>query len=131
MINKRKIYLAIPFSRIEEISFRCANEISSLLINDNYHVFSPISHSYPIWKTEMVPHTHEVWMDQDRCFVEWCDEIFLVNILGLEKEYGNDGMYFINTSKGVQMELRWTKELNKKVTIINYNPKTKTLNYEL
>jgi len=121
----KKIYLAIPFSGIEDLSFKCANEVSSLLIaKGEYYVFSPISHSYPIWKTEMVPHTYDVWLGQDEEFVRWCDEVYVVNIIG------HDGLGRIERSTGVQKELTWAKEQWKKIVTINYNPETKELIYE-
>jgi uncharacterized protein DUF1937 len=116
-----KIYLAIPFSGIEELSFKCANEVASLLIKQGYYVFSPISHSYPIWKTEMVEHTYDVWLTQDKVFVEWADEVFVVNIVG------HEGLERIEKSTGVQKELTWADDWSKKVSIINYNPETKEL----
>lgn len=121
----KKIYLAIPFSGIEELSFRCANEVASLLIaKGEYYAFSPISHSYPIWKTEMVEHIYDVWLDQDEEFVRWCDEVWVVNIVG------HDGLGRIERSTGVQKEINWALEQGKKVTVINYNPENKVLYYE-
>ena len=51
---KKKIYLAIPFSGIEEKSFKAATEIAGLLISKGYIVFSPITHSHPINKCNIV-----------------------------------------------------------------------------
>jgi len=31
-MNKKKLYLAIPFSGIEDLSFRVANEVASIII---------------------------------------------------------------------------------------------------
>lgn len=118
-----KIYLAIPFSSIEDLSFKCANEVASLLIKEGYFVFSPISHSYPIWKTEMVEHTYEVWLTLDKVFVDWCEEVWIVNII----EDNLDGLDLIEHSKGVQTELAWAKEQGKKVKVISYNLKTREL----
>lgn len=124
-MNKKKIYLAIPFSGIEDISFKVANEVASLLIaTGEYYVFSPISHSYPIWKTEMVPHTYDVWLGQDEEFVRWCDEVYVINIVGFE------GLERIEKSKGVQIELGWAKEQDKNIKIINYYTVSKELLYE-
>ena len=118
---KKKIYLAIPFSGIEDLSFRVANEVASLLIQQGHFVFSPISHSYPIWKTEMVPHTYEVWLDQDKEFVKWADEVWAINIMG------RNGMDLIEKSIGVNVEMEWGHEQEKPVRIISYNPETREL----
>jgi len=124
-MNKKKIYLAIPFSGIEDLSFKVANEVASLLIaTGEYYVFSPISHSYPIWKTEMVEHAYDVWLDQDEAFVTWSDEVWVVNI------EGHDGLNRINKSTGVQKELNWATEYGHTFKRIDYNPETKELKYE-
>jgi hypothetical protein len=122
----KKIYLALPFSGIEELSFKVANEVASLLIaTGNYYVFSPISHSYPIWKTEMVSHTYEVWLGQDKAFMDWCDEIICIII-----EYeGINGRELINKSRGVQTEFKWANEQNKPIIYCYYNSNTKNLTY--
>lgn len=118
----KKIYLATAFSGIEDLSFKYANEVASLLIDDGYFVFSPISHSYPIWKTEMVPHTHDVWLRQDKAFVEWADEIFVIRLINVK---GIDGNEVIRKSKGVGMEIAWAVEMGKPVTIIDYDVVTR------
>lgn len=119
----KKIYLGIPFSGIEELSFKCANEVASLLIANKNIVFSPISHSYPIWKTNMVEHTYEIWLEQDKSFVEWADEIYMINIIS-EDFYGIDK---IANSKGCQMEINWAKELKKPISFIKYKMNTKEI----
>lgn len=123
-IIEKKIYLAIPFSGIEETSFICANEAASLLIAQGHYVFSPISHSYPIWKTNLVPHTYDVWMRQDRAFVEWCEEVWVVIIEGAKF----NGQERVDASKGVQIELGWAKELGKTIRYIHYDLLDRTIN---
>ena len=43
-----KIYLAIPYTGIEEESFNIANKVAARLIEDGHIVVSPISHSHSI-----------------------------------------------------------------------------------
>lgn len=117
----KKIYLAIPFSNLEELSFQCANEVASLLIGQGHYVYSPISHSYPIWHTTLVPHTYDVWLRLDSEFVRWSEWVYVVNIVG------HNGSRLIEESKGVQMELGWAKEQNKGIVEVFYNPITKTI----
>lgn len=110
---KKKIYLAIPFSGMEELSYKAANETAAELIKQGNIVFSPITHSYPLWKTERMAHTYDVWLEQDRAFVEWCDEVYLV--------IPNGDSTIVEKSKGVRMELNWAKELNKPIKHIIYD----------
>jgi hypothetical protein len=114
-----KIYLAIPFTGIEELSFKCANEVASLLLAEGHYVYSPISHSYPIWNTGMVDHTYDVWLRLDKEFVTWADVLYVVTIKGMGERTKN--------SKGVNMEIAWANEQNKTIVWIIYDPETKKI----
>ena len=117
----KKIYLAIPFSKVEEIRFACANEVAAILIKEGHFVFSPISHSYPIEKTNLVESTYNLWLRLDKAFVDWAEEIWVINIIG------HDGMRLITNSRGVQQEMKWAEEQNKPVIIVNYNHNIKQI----
>jgi hypothetical protein len=109
----KKIYLALPYTGLINESFKAANEIAGELINKGNYVFSPISHSHPIWIAGNKIANHEVWLRQDREFVKWCDEVHVVIL-------GKKGKERIKQSHGVQQELKWAKEFNKKVKYIKY-----------
>jgi len=119
----KKIYLAIPYSGIEEVSYNAANEVAALLIAEGFCVFSPISHSDPIWKAGIgvVEHSWEVWMEQDKEFVQWCDAVYVIELVNL------NGIGLIYKSKGVMQEIDWAKEFNKELKMIKYNTETKQL----
>jgi nucleoside 2-deoxyribosyltransferase len=119
----KKIYLAIPYSGIEEVSYNAANEVAALLIAEGFCVFSPISHSHPIWKAGIgvVEHSWEVWMEQDKEFVQWCDTVYVIELVNL------NGVGLIYKSKGVMQEIDWAKEFNKELKMIKYNTETKQL----
>jgi nucleoside 2-deoxyribosyltransferase len=110
-----KIYLAIPYSGIPELSFEVANKVAAKLMKEGHIVFSPISHTHPIaeYLDESVRFDSEYWMKQDLCFVDWCDEVRVV-VIG---EFGYD---LIDKSKGVQFELKHAKETNKPFEFIHY-----------
>lgn len=116
---KTKIYLAIPFSGIEDLSFRAANEVASYLINKGYAVYSPISHSYPIWKTDLHHFTHYQWMDLDEHFIDWSEEIWVVRI---QVNGIKSGEELVQNSKGVQQELTWGIAKHKNIRFIDYYP---------
>ena len=119
----KKIYLAIPYSGIMDVSFDAANEIAAKLIADGLCVFSPISHSHPIWEAGagLVPNTHEVWMEQDKNFVQWCDAVYVIELVNL------NGAGLIYKSKGVMQEIEWASKFNKELKMIKYNTETKQL----
>src|SRR4051812_47368982 len=123
----KKIYLAIPFSGIEDYSYNCANEIASLLIAEGNTVFSPISHAVPIGKTNMADHSYDAWMAQDKVFVDWADEVYVAVLKGDgTTEWGFEK---IRNSTGVQMEQGWANDSTKPLTYVAYSPKERTLEY--
>jgi nucleoside 2-deoxyribosyltransferase len=110
-----KIYLAIPYTYNPEESFRVANRVAATLMQTGHVVFSPISHSHPVadFLPEALRTDADWWMAQDLPFVEWADEVWVVQI-------GEKGMELIETSKGVQMEIIHATQHGKPVNIIEY-----------
>ena len=102
-----KIYLAIPYTGMQEKSFKMANKVAAILMKQGKAVYSPISQSHPIALQEGLPTTWEYWKDVDIEFLKWCDTMFLVTMDGWEK------------GVGVQAEIKIAHELNK--PIIYYN----------
>lgn len=107
----KKIYLAIPYSGMQENSYKQANIATVILLNMGYNVFSPITHSHPLTKLEnlSVPHTWEYWQNIDYQFIDWADEVWvLIPEEGVEKVDASTGVlaeieYAINTGKPVCM----------------------------
>ena len=102
----KKIYLAIPYTNMEEKSFILANEVAAELINEGYIVYSPISMSHPISKTSKLSGNWEIWKKLDFEFINWCDELIIIN-------FDDDA---VNKSIGLQDEIKYAKEMNKKIT---------------
>ncbi len=102
----RKIYLAIPYSRHEELSFKLANEIAAELLKQGHIVFSPISMSHPIAVHGNLKGDWETWKKVDFEFIKWCEEVVVVNF---DKEA-------VENSIGVQDELKYAIELGKKIS---------------
>jgi len=114
MMNKqlKKIYLAISYTGMCESSYEQANKASVLILNQGLNVFSPITHSHPLTLLEgyKVPHTWDYWQHIDYQFVDWCDELWVL----IPKE----GIEVLRKSTGVNAEIKYAKEHNKKVRFI-------------
>lgn len=124
-----KIYLAIPYTGIEEQSFEIANNTTVLFLNQGYNVFSPITHSHSLSRFNL-PGDWAFWQKIDYQFLEWADE--LVVIIPAFKE----GLEKVEKSVGVQAEIKYAKELKKPIYFFDQATQKKyteeqlyTLNY--
>lgn len=117
----KKIYLAIPYTEIKDKSFRIANRVAGLLIEMGYVVFSPISHSHSIWSEckDLLENDFETWMAQDEPFLQWADELYVIDIKS--NSLDSDGLGLIYRSKGVKREIEIAKELKKPIILIQYD----------
>lgn len=109
----KKIYLAIPYTGMQESAYEQANLGTVMLLNEGYNVFSPITHSHPLTKLNMyeIPHTWEYWQHIDYQFIDWADELWvLIPKEGLEK---------VENSTGVQAEIKYAKETGKQITFFS------------
>lgn len=97
----KKIYLAIPYSGMEESSFEQANKATVALLNQGFNVFSPITHSHPLTK-EHLPGTWDFWKEIDYQFLDWADILIVL--------CPEEGIERVNSSTGVQSEIEYFKE---------------------
>lgn len=105
----KKIYLATPYSGMEEEAYRNITSIAaSLTLEGNLNPFSPITHSHPIHKINSnIPSDWKFWENIDKQFIDWADEvwIFATTLISLFN------------SKGVAAEYKYAKETNTPVVI--------------
>lgn len=103
----KRIYLAIPYTGMEEKSFETVNRIAGGLMSDGNLVFSPISHSHPIAELCDLPGDHDYWRAWNESFlVNWADEVHVVMVDGWLE------------SSGVQWEIKRANELGLQVCLI-------------
>lgn len=128
----KKIYLAIPYSGMEESSFNQATEATARIIaaNNELNVFSPITHSHLLTKVEgvTVPGNWEFWKKVDYQYIDWADEVWVI--------IPDEGYDKVNASVGVKAEIAYANQ--KGMTVIqasmeellsrarNYNLKKET-----
>lgn len=106
----KKVYLAIPYSGMEESSYEQATKATMLIINEMGHnVFSPITHSHPVAKLG-VKGTWDYWQKIDYQYLDWADEMWVL----IPKE----GLTKVLTSTGVVAETKYAIKNNKKIVYI-------------
>jgi nucleoside 2-deoxyribosyltransferase len=106
----RKIYLAIPYTGMEQSSYEQVTSATAQIINSyELNVFSPITHSHPLTKYG-VKGTWDYWQRIDFQFIDWCDEVWVL----IPKE----GVDRVKNSIGVQSEIEYATNLGKPVKYI-------------
>lgn len=83
------IYLSIPYSGQEYLSFRVSCAVAAELMRRGHVVFSPIAHSHVIAEYGGLPHgNHEFWLRQDMEHLRLCDELWVVKLEGWQESVG-------------------------------------------
>jgi len=115
----KMVYLATFYSSYQGIptwlkyikmwyNWHRVNKIVTKCIRRGYVVFSPITHSHVIGVYPGTTLTdYELWMGQDKWYVEHCDELWILD------------HPLISQSYGVNKELNWAKEQGKPVRWLN------------
>ena len=110
--GKEFVYLACPYSHPKKAvmaeRFRLANIVAGQLMQKDYFVFSPISHSHPIAEVcNMDAIDHEFWLRQDAAIFIHCEIMMIVDIDGWRESYG------------VGCELEWAKTYDMPVVLVH------------
>lgn len=88
----KKIYLACPYSHVDhevrQQRFHEVNKAAAMLMRRGYLVFSPISHTHPIAEVGNLPKGWDFWESYDRSFIEWCDELYVLQLNGWQQSTG-------------------------------------------
>lgn len=87
-----KIYLAGPHSHpdpeVRRMRFEALNAATATIMGEGHIVFSPISHSHPIAVQCNLPKGFEFWRQLDESFIDWCDEVWILNLPGGHESVG-------------------------------------------
>lgn len=105
-------YVASPYSQWpqgHEHAFETAAAHAGRLLKMKVPIFSPIAHTHPLWKhcPPLRELSHQDWMDFDKIFVDAAHGTIVLNMEGWE------------SSKGVQMEIEWTRAAGKPLFLLN------------
>ncbi len=115
----KKVYLAIPYTGMEESSYMQATSTTAKLISIyKINVLSPITHSHPLTKYGLEG-TWDFWQQIDLQFIDWCDEVWVL--------IPDEGIDKIKQSTGVQSEIEYANKNNKPVKYIS----TQTIGHDL
>lgn len=82
------IYLSVPYSGMEELSFEVSCLMTAFLMKTGATVFSPIVHSHVLVSKYDMPLDHEFWLKHDLEVLKKCDEMYVIALPGWEKSVG-------------------------------------------
>lgn len=86
--NMKRVYLACPYSGMEDEVFHDVTELAGVLMQLGYAVYSPITHCHPIQEKLGMDFGHSFWLSQCKPFLEMADEIFVFTADGWEESIG-------------------------------------------
>ena len=111
------IYLASPYSHKDPAvrAFRAEQAVryAGWLIEEGFMVFSPIAHTHPIAEVADVPTDWEYWQEYDRRMIDACDELMVIDMVGLKE------------STGVKAEVAYAAETGKPSVMVGMNEEWK------
>ena len=82
------IYLAIPYSGMEELSFEISCMITAFLMKTGKTVYSPIVHGHILATKYDLPADREFWLKHDLDVLRRCDELCVVALDGWDESVG-------------------------------------------
>lgn len=126
----RKVYLAIPYTGMHELSYEQSTRMCALMISkEKINAFSPITHCHPLtyYDDIDIPGDWEYWKQVDYQYIDWADE------MRVQLMYPDDmerSLQLIWDSKGVQEEIAYGIERGIPIYLCKFKT-TKRLDYEL
>lgn len=114
----KRIYLAIPYTGMEEYSYRFSQKVAGYLMSKGYNVYAPIVHGHSIvsslGKENKIPDTWEYWQKIDFEYINFFSNEVWVIVPGIDRKR----LDLVKNSKGVQDEIQYANEIGKRVRFI-------------
>lgn len=82
------IYLAAPYSGMEDLSFEISCMITAFLMKEGEAVYSPIVCGHTLAAECDLPADCHFWLKQDLDILGHCDELYVVALEGWDKSVG-------------------------------------------
>jgi len=104
------IYVAVPFSHDDEKvmvqRFDAVTLFCGKLIADGYHVYSPITHTWPMAQVTNMRTDWDFWEENCRLYLSKCDKLIVLMLNGWKE------------SKGVQSEIKIAEDLGLEIEYV-------------
>jgi len=82
------IYLAAPYSGMEQLSFEVSCMVAAFLMKTGKIVYSPVVYGHTLASKYDLPTDNEFWLTQDLDLLCRCDELYVITLEGWDKSSG-------------------------------------------
>ena len=104
---KKRIFLAIPYTGVEEYSYTISEQYTLKLMDEGYNVFSPILYTHHLSKKHSLPAEYEFWAGLNDSIIErWATDVYVLQWLNWWR------------SRGVRHEIEKASECGVKITFV-------------
>lgn len=79
------IYLTIPYTGMEDLSFKISCMIAAFLAKTGHTVYSPVIHRYTLASQYDLPTDCDFWLKQGLDMLYRCDELYVATLEGWDK----------------------------------------------
>lgn len=79
---RKRIFLAIPYTGVEEYYYTISEQYALKLMDEGYNVFSPILYSHHLSKKQSLPMEYEFWARLNDSIIErWATDVYVLQCL--------------------------------------------------
>ena len=104
---RKRIFLAIPYTGVEEYSHTISEQYTLKLMDAGYNVFSPILYAHHLSKKHSLPMEYEFWAGLNDSIIErWATDVYVLQCLNWRR------------SRGVRHEIEVASECGVKITFV-------------
>jgi hypothetical protein len=104
---QKRIFLAIPYTGVEEYSYTISEQYTLKLMDEGCNVFSPILYSHHLSKKHSLPMEYEFWAGLNDSIIEhWATDVYVLQCLNWWR------------SRGVRHEIEVASECGVKITFV-------------
>ena len=104
---RKRIFLAIPYTGVEEYSYTISEQYTLKLMDEGCNVFSPILYAHHLSKKHSLPMEYEFWAGLNDSIIErWATDVYVLQCLNWCR------------SRGVRHEIEVASECGVKITFV-------------
>lgn len=101
---KKHIFLAVPYTGMEEYSYTISEQYMLKLMDEGHTVFSPILYSHYLSKKHSLPAEYEFWAGLNDSIIErWATDVYVLQCLDWWRSRGVRHEIEVASRNGVEI----------------------------